>query len=136
MLSNADLERTNTEIEDYSITSVDIGNTITAISDNCFKNCKKLEKINLRNVVSFGIGSFANSGLTSIVIPNEVSYVSKNMFENCSNLQNVKLEKTDTLQNIRSNAFKNCTSLVNITNYDGNNNVFYGHIEEYAFYNC
>ena len=136
LLSNADLERTNIEIEDYSITSVDIGNTITAISDNCFKNCKKLEKINLRNVVSFGIGSFANSGLTSIVIPNEVSYVSENMFENCSNLQNVKLEKTDTLQTIRSNAFRNCTSLVNITNYDGNNNVFCGHIEEHAFYNC
>lgn len=75
-----------------NLKNVVIGNLVTIIGTNLFKQCSNLEEID---------------------IPSNVLYIYNSAFEGCSSLKDIYLH--DGLQSISSKAFKNCKSIEQIT---------------------
>lgn len=78
---------------------------VTAIGQNCFRECNKLAAIDLPSTVrSFGNLAFYNcKALTSVVIPEGVEAIPQSLFANCSALTSVTLPST--LKSIEYEAF-------------------------------
>lgn len=75
-----------------SVTSIQIPDSVSAIGNSAFYNCKKLETIN---------------------IPSKVTALRKNMFYHCSSLKNITLPPK--LEVLGNSAFKGCRSLESIS---------------------
>lgn len=95
-----------------SITSVVIGNGVTSICGNAFKQCPNL---------------------TSASIASTVTSIDNQAFSECENLETVTFTDADNSQLtiIRPNAFANCVKLSSITIPEG-----VGEIGEFAFVCC
>ena len=89
-----------------TITQVDIGNTVTSISDASFDGCNGLTNLMIPDsVTSIGGEAFAHcSGLTSVTIPDSVMSIGDYAFYDCSGLTSLTfLGKTlEQVQNIES----------------------------------
>lgn len=100
---------------------------LTAIGANCFRECSKLESIDLPATVgSLGNLAFYNcKALTAIVIPEGVETIPRSLFANCSALTSATLPST--LKSMESEAFSS-TGLKEITIPEGvtslGNNLF------------
>lgn len=100
---------------------------LTAIGANCFRECSKLESIDLPATVgSLGNLAFYNcKTLTAIVIPEGVETIPRSLFANCSALTSATLPST--LKSMESEAFSS-TGLKEITIPEGvtslGNNLF------------
>lgn len=139
----------------YTITSLD-NSILTFLPDNLFKNCDKLEYINLTNVQQIGSSvfygcdnlkklylnklsvidkprQFANlSSLSDIIVDNaEILSTATEAFLNCSSLKNIQL-KCNSL--IPQSAFKNCCSLNDIIIKTDSENTY--NIGSSAFEGC
>ncbi|MBR5787612.1 MAG: leucine-rich repeat protein, partial [Muribaculaceae bacterium] len=102
-----------------SLTSVEIGNSVTSIGDYAFSNCSSLTSVIIGNsVTSIGEGAFVYcSSLTSIQIPNSVTSIGEWALGYCSSLTSIEIGNSVT--SIGNNAFAYCESLTNIVvDYD------------------
>ncbi len=103
----------NAFLDNTTITSVTIPDTITTIGGYAFKGCISLAEVTLSNKLSSaGVEAFMNcSSLKQITIPGTLKRVAKSMFYGCSNLTDVVLNSGVT--SIAPYAFYNCVKLKN-----------------------
>ena len=91
-----------------------LDNSITAVTNSAFQDCKDLKNIKLGNQVQI-ISNAAFSrctGLTEIVIPDSVIEISNTAFGECSNLKKVTLG--NRLKKISYSAFYKCSQISSI----------------------
>ncbi|MCD8089181.1 MAG: leucine-rich repeat domain-containing protein [Clostridiales bacterium] len=80
--------------DDYSITSVSIGEGITVIGEDTFWDCQYIKSVSFPTTLT------------------EIGYWA---FEDCISLESVDLSVAEGLTAIRYNAFRDCTSLKSVT---------------------
>ena len=98
-----------------SITSVNLGSTLTAINDHAFKGCSNLKKVTGGSAVNWvGDWAFEGSGLEYFTWPAKMSWIGDGVFYNCKNLITVALPKSG-LTEIKQMAFSSCSSLKYLT---------------------
>ena len=97
------------------MTSVNISNSVTSISEYAFGGCSHLTSVTIPSSVK-SIGNHAFNGcrgLTSVTIPNSVTSISEYAFQNCSGLTSVTIPNSVT--SIGKSAFKGCSGLTSVT---------------------
>ena len=76
---------------------INISSDAKEIGDYCFKNCEKLENINLPNFELLSNGLFENCySLKNIIIPNSVKIIKGAFFLNCTSIEKIILSKNIT----------------------------------------
>lgn len=97
------------------ITEVIIGEEVTSIGKNAFKECKDLTSVTIPNTVtSIGESAFYGcSRLTDLEIPSSVTSVGYSAFEKCTSLTSIFIPSTVT--SIGGKAFVNCENLIEVT---------------------
>ena len=88
---------------------------ITTIGDQAFRNCVKMESINLpQGITSIGASAFAYcSSLKAVTIPGTVQSMGGSAFYGCSGLLTLVIE--EGVPALNTYAFYNCTSLTSVT---------------------
>ena len=97
-----------------SLTNIDIPNSVTNIGDSAFMYCKSFTNISIPDGVT-NIGNEAFSwceSLTNINIPNSVTYIGNGAFSWCESLTNINIPNSVTY--IGNYAFWKCKSLTKI----------------------
>ena len=115
----------------YSLTQINIPDSVTSIGSYAFYSCYSLTQINIPDSVT-SIGSYAFSNcrsLTQINIPDSVTSIEQNAFQNCYSLTQINIP--DSVPSIGNSAFYNCYSLTQINIPDSVTSI-----ENSAFYNC
>ena len=99
----------------FSLTSITISDNVTSIEDNAFYNCSSLTSITLPdNIASIGNSAFNNCySLTSITIPDSVTSVEEFAFYYCYSLTSVTIP--DSIASIGNSVFYGCYSLTSVT---------------------
>ena len=104
-------------VNNTSLTSVTIPNSVTSIGDNAFGGCCNLTYVILEdnsNLTSIGDYAFGDChNLTSITIPNSVTSIGIRAFSNCRSLTSVNIPNSVT--SIEQGAFGGCHNLTSIT---------------------
>ena len=99
--------------EDTEITSLDIPEGVTTISNYAFYHCESVTSVTFPSTLeSIGENAFASSGLTSVDIPVGFTEIAPFAFERCANLTSVTIPEGVT--KIGSGAF-NYTGLTSLT---------------------
>lgn len=113
-----------------NLTRITFPEGLTAIGQNCFRNCAKLESIELPSSVrTLDIYAFYGCKLlTSVVIPEGVEAIPRFLFDSCTALTDVTLPNSVT--KIGASAFNGC-SLTTINFGQGVKTI-----ENSAFQNC
>ena len=90
------------------LTSIEIPNTVTTIGDRAFQQCISLTSIDIPSgVTSIGLGAFQScTHLTSIDIPNSVTSIGNGAFYKCSSLTEIKIYAS-TPPTLATGAFDN-----------------------------
>ena len=110
---------------------VEIPESVTAIGDHAFQECRSLTNIVLPDSVT-AIGGWAFMycrSLTSIIIPDSVTAIGTRAFDGCSSLTSIVLP--DSITAIGASAFNGCRSLTSIVIPDSVTAIGYD-----AFYGC
>lgn len=99
----------------FSLTSITIPDSITSIGNNAFYYCYSLASITIpTNVTSIGNSVFINCySLTSVTILGSVTSIGSSAFSGCYSLTSITLPTSIT--SIGSTAFYTCSSLTSIT---------------------
>lgn len=89
--------------------------TIRIIGNNAFRNCSKLNEINIPDsVTEIGENAFyVCKSLTSITIPDSVTEIGYGAFYACNSLTSITIP--DSVTKIGNGAFNDCSSLTSIT---------------------
>lgn len=108
----------------YSISSIEIPNSVIKIGYGAFDSCKKLQEVTFEansqlTTLENGDplyywdqpGVFQSSGLKQIILPNSVQNVGNNAFRSCSSLEAVIFEKDSQATNLGSNSLAECKAL-------------------------
>ena len=98
----------------YSLTSVNIPDSVTSIGDSAFSGCVSLTNINIPDSVTRLWGSAFRScySLTSINLPDSVTSIGDSAFNSCYSLTSINLP--DSVTSIGNSAFAGCLSLENV----------------------
>lgn len=121
----------NLFIDCAELTEVVLSNKATTISSAMFKNCVKLDKVNIPTKLTYlNTDLFMNSGITSIEIPanikkigvskatNKISATTKgNVFSGCKNLTTVTVKGTDV--ELAGYSFVDCEKLTTVGETEG-----------------
>lgn len=101
-------------MNDDSILSVNIPQTVGTIGKSAFAGCDNLGTVSLaRGVMTIEDNAFENcTRLEAIVIPQNLSTIGSKSFAGCSSLASVEFK--EGVETIGGNAFENCTSLTTI----------------------
>ena len=102
-------------LDNESVTSVKLPDSIKTIEEKAFWRCRKVEEINIPDSVT-SIGSYAFgscSSLKEITIPDSVTSIGGGAFSGCSSLKEITIP--DSVTFIGKEVFKCCTSLKEIT---------------------
>lgn len=126
-----------TNISDYmfsgrtGLTSITIGNGVKSIDDWAFVGCTGLTSITIPDsVINIGNNAFLYCArLTSITIGNGVKNIDNFAFDGCTNLTSITIG--NGVKRIGSYAFRYCTKLTSITIPEGIMDI-----DEGAFYGC
>ena len=98
------------------VKEVILGDQVTALNYNLFKNCRNLTSISIpenSKLTTIGNYVFQNcSSLTSISIPEGVTSIGSYAFSGCSSLTSISIPKSVT--SIGDYAFKDCSSLASV----------------------
>lgn len=98
-----------------TVTSVWIGNAVTAIGDYVFARMKNLESVEFEpgsRLKTIGTSSFsACKGLTSVSIPDSVVLIGDFAFTNCDRIQNLTFGPNAKLREIGTASFNQLTAL-------------------------
>ena len=99
----------------YDIKRIIIGDGVTTIGQDAFRDCSSLTSVTIPNsVTTIGDGAFSGcSFLTSVTIPNSVTTIGDGAFSGCTNLQKVNIG--NSVKTIEIYAFYNCTSITQIS---------------------
>ena len=94
---------------------VEIGSSVTSISNYTFSNCSSLTSVSIpSNVTRIGINVFSGcSSLASISIPSSVPKIDERGMSGCSSLASVCIPNSVT--SIGNNAFNSCYSLASVS---------------------
>ena len=100
---------------EYVIERIIIGDGVTTIGENAFRDCSNLTSVTIPNsITEIGGRAFDNcSSLTSVTIPNSVTTISDNAFRGCISLTSVTIPNSVTT--IGNSAFSACISLTSVT---------------------
>ena len=114
------------EMNDYSypdggpwsksdIKRIIIGDGVTTIGQDAFRDCSSLTSVNIPNsVTAIGGAAFAGcSALTSVTIPNSVTTIGNSAFSGCRSLTSVNIPNSVTT--IGDYAFHGCSALTSVT---------------------
>ena len=106
-MKNCDLEDVPWDNERNNITSVVIGDGVTAIGKYAFYNCSNLASVTIgSSLQSIGVCAFSGcSKLASVNLPATMTSIGDNAFDNCSNLSSVVIHAT-SVPTCLSDAFK------------------------------
>ena len=98
----------------FNLATVNIGQNVTIIPSNTFRNCRGIKSITIpNNVTSIGEAAFSGcSGLASITIPDSIVYIGDFVFEGCTTLTSVSIHGGVT--RIGNGVFWNCVALTDI----------------------
>jgi len=118
-------------VENETLESIVIPDSVIRIGDNAFNGCVKLEKIELPEKLEYiGYYAFCHCPmLTSIELPSGVSYIGMGAFKCCTGLKSITMNCK--VAEINYETFISCTNLTEITL---NNNLKM--IYEGSFYRC
>ena len=99
---------------DEEITTLEIPNGITNISNYTFYGCKGLTSVSIPNsVTTIGAAAFSScTNLTSVSIPNNLTTIGGSAFSNCTSLASITFPNSVT--RIGNNAFEGCIGLSSI----------------------
>ncbi len=114
-----------TRCKDGSI-SLSIPSGVRVIGEGAFKNCVKLEKLEIGNEVEV-IEKEAFRGckeLKEIILPKSVKRVGESAFRDCISLTKLIVENEDI--ELGERAFENCANLSEIVLQDGMNEIYGG----------
>ena len=102
-------------VRESKITTITIPNTVTAIGNSAFEQCRALNDITIGNsVTSIGESAFCCcTSLTSVTIPNSVTSIGNYAFNWCSGLTSITIPNSVT--SIGNGAFSNCSGLTSVT---------------------
>lgn len=108
-----------------NITQADIGNTVTSIGDDVFRECARFTSVTIPDSVT-SIGGCAFewcTDLTSVTIPDSVMSIGKKAFNECYSLTSVTIP--DSVTSIGIDAFWGCylTNVTIVGNGGNANNV-------------
>ena len=98
----------------YSLTSINIPDSVTSIGASAFGGCRSLTNVNIPDSVT-SIGDRAFGGcysLTSVNIPDSVTSISGNVFYSCYSLTSINIP--DGVTSIGNSAFSGCSCLTDI----------------------
>ena len=110
---------TRNSVYQNSVQKIELGNGITGIGNQAFRNCRSLASITIPSgVTSIEISAFYYCcPLASITIPDSVTSIGDSAFSECSSLASITIPNGVT--SIGGSAFYNCRSLASITIPDG-----------------
>ena len=110
---------TRNSVYQNSVQKIELGNGITGIGNQAFRNCRSLASITIPSgVTSIEISAFYYCcPLASITIPDGVTSIGDSAFSECSSLASITIPNGVT--SIGGSAFYNCRSLASITIPDG-----------------
>ena len=92
---------------------IDFPESLTSIGNHAFSGCESLTKVNLSTVTSIGEQAFFGcSSLTEVTLGEKIGYLCKSVFEGCTSLHAITLPHNITY--IGCECFKDCTSLAQI----------------------
>jgi hypothetical protein len=115
----------------YSLTQINIPDSVTSIGKSAFQNCYSLTHINIPDSVT-SIGDYAFSScysLTHINIPDSVTSIGGDAFSSCYSLTQINIP--DSVTSIGGYAFQYCYSLTQINIPDSVTSI-----GGYAFQSC
>ena len=115
----------------YSLTQINIPDSVTEIEDGAFNSCYSLTQINIPDSVTGIRGSAFRCcySLTQINIPDSVTEIEPNVFNSCYSLTQINIP--DSVTSIGPNAFNSCYSLTQINIPDSVTSI-----GNYTFTNC
>ena len=115
----------------FSLPRINIPDSVTSIGDGAFKGCYSLTRINIPDSVTIiGDVAFSNCfSLPRINIPDSVTSIGTYVFNNCYSLTRINIPDSVTI--IGDGAFSSCFSLTRINIPDSVTSI-----ENYAFINC
>ena len=98
----------------YSLTQINIPDSVTSIGSYGFSGCQSLTQINIPDsVTSIGTGAFNSCySLTQINIPDNVTSIGIQAFNSCYSLTQINIP--DSVTSIGNSAFQSCQSLTQI----------------------
>ena len=119
IITGITLDSTVVTIDTITITHVIIGNSVTSIGDNAFRDCSRLASLNIpKSVTSIGNNAFRQcSNLEStvddtLIIPDSVETIGNGAFGQCSSLVSVTIG--NSVKSIGNNAFNLCPLLASL----------------------
>lgn len=104
-------ERRYTGGSELTVPSEIAGQTVLALSEDCFAGCTTLTTVILPDtLVTIGDGAFSGcTALRGIYVPASVNMIGEEAFYGCTNLEAVCIHSR--IKIIRENAFDNCNGL-------------------------
>lgn len=116
-----------------AITSVEIGECVTALGPSVFNNCTAMTSVTFNHsLITISDAAFRYcSALTEVTLTSAVQTIGEGAFYHCSSLRSILLPNTIT--QILEGAFSNCTSLTSCTIPDS---VTGTNLGDAMFYGC